>query len=514
MLVKLLMLFSIFFGGEEFGRVGYVKGEAQILRYGEGGFEYLTVNNIVGEGDELRTFSKSRLEIEFSDGSVLTLGERTDVIFDRVTEDLVVLYVYTGKVRIYARNRYFTIESDLGRTDLDQYTRVRIDVKDSKQYIKVISGRAYFADYKIREGEQLIARENGRITIRPYFDYDSFDYWARDFEERFVVVHRVEYIPVPVYYGVYELERYGRWRYVPPYGWVWVPKVHFGWRPYHDGHWVYRIGVGWVWVPYEPWGWIPYHYGRWAFVVSIGWIWVPGDSWAGAWVEWSYGPDWVAWVPLDPMGRPIYVVNVNHTVIHVWNCVDYSDFNRPVYRYKPPKDGKYRKPYKQVKQIKLDVIKKYKTKTPIRPSDIANKDEIRIKAQKQVQRPYRSAEKDKVIDAKKSGKTSKPTTSVKAQRFEHKFYKAEEKQDLKKRNYIKKDNSYDREKYYIDKRSADRRRVVYDKEFDRSVKHDNNIKRGQKLDRKKSKLYKEKENDGDDKKDNKKKKSEKKIYEY
>jgi len=51
MLVKLLMLFSIFFGGEEFGRVGYVKGEAQILRYGEGGFEYLTVNNIVGEGD-------------------------------------------------------------------------------------------------------------------------------------------------------------------------------------------------------------------------------------------------------------------------------------------------------------------------------------------------------------------------------------------------------------------------------------------------------------------------------
>jgi len=214
------------------------------------------------------------------------------------------------------------------------------------------------------------------------------------------------------------------------------------------------------------------------------------------------------------MGRPIYVVNVNHTVIHVWNCVDYSDFNRPVYRYKPPKDGKYRKPYKQVKQIKLDVIKKYKTKTPIRPSDIANKDEIRIKAQKQVQRPYRSAEKDKVIDAKKSGKTSKPTTSVKAQRFEHKFYKAEKKQDLKKRNYIKKDNSYDREKYYIDKRSADRRRVVYDKEFDRSVRHDNNIKRGQKLDRKKSKLYKEKENDGDDKKDNKKKKSEKKIYEY
>ena len=85
---------------------------------------------------------------------------------------------------------------------------------------------------------------------------------------------------------------------------------------------------------------------------------------------------------------------------------------------------------------------------------------------------------------------------------------------MKKRNYIKKDNSYDREKYYIDKRSADRRRVVYDKEFDRSVKHDNNIKRGQKLDRKKSKLYKEKGNDEDDKKDSKKRNSEKKIYEY
>jgi len=512
MFVKLLMLLSIFFGGEEFGRVGHVKGEAQILRYGEGGFEYLTVNNIVGEGDEVRTFSNSRLEIEFSDGSVLTIGEHTDVIFDRVTENAVILYVYTGKVRIYARDRYFTVESDFGRADIDQYSRVRIDVKDSRQYIKVISGRAYFADYKITEGEQLIARDNGRITIRPYFNYDSFDYWARDFEEKFVVIHRVEYIPVPVYYGVYELERYGRWRYVPPYGWVWVPKVRFGWRPYHDGHWVYRIGVGWVWVPYEPWGWIPYHYGRWAFVVSIGWIWVPGDSWAGAWVEWSYGPDWIAWVPLDPMGRPIYVVNVNHTVIHVWNCVDYSDFKRPVYKYKPPEGGIYRKPYKPVKQTKIDAIKKYRTKTlPVKPSYMVNKEEIRIETKKQVHIPDRAVKKDRFIDSKKSERTSNPAINVsrEARGFEQKFYKDEEKRNSRKRDYIKKDDRESKKRYYIDTGSADRRKTIYDKEFDKSKRRDDNIKKDLRRDRNKSRLYKGKEKD----EDNKKKSSRERVYE-
>ena len=104
MLVKLLMLFSIFFGGEEFGRVGYVKGEAQILRYGEGGFEYLTVNNIVGEGDELRTFSKSLLEIEFSDGSVLTLGERTDFIICKIRSPTYNFNVLFGILHIYSNS--------------------------------------------------------------------------------------------------------------------------------------------------------------------------------------------------------------------------------------------------------------------------------------------------------------------------------------------------------------------------------------------------------------------------
>ncbi|MEO0230804.1 MAG: DUF6600 domain-containing protein, partial [candidate division WOR-3 bacterium] len=101
---------------------------------------------------------------------------------------------------------------------------------------------------------------------------------------------------------------------------------------------VYSFGIGWVWVSYEPWGWIPYRYGSWMYVSGYGWVWIPGGTFAGAWVEWYYGPDWIGWAPVDYYGRPIVVVN-NITIV---NVVRKEDFQKPVYRYKPPKGPVYK----------------------------------------------------------------------------------------------------------------------------------------------------------------------------
>lgn len=94
------------------------------------------------------------------------------------------------------------------------------------------------------------------------------------------------------------LHPYGRWVNYRPYGYVFLPDVGRGWRPYSDGRWVYNPRYGWVWDSYEPFGWATFHYGWWDFDPRWGWFWVPGTQWAPSWVVWRLGPDFVGWAPM------------------------------------------------------------------------------------------------------------------------------------------------------------------------------------------------------------------------
>lgn len=96
-----------------------------------------------------------------------------------------------------------------------------------------------------------------------------------------------------------QLNPYGNWVDVPPYGLCWQPAVSYGWRPYMDGgHWEYT-DAGWYWRSDYPWGDIAFHYGRWIYSTS-GWLWVPGYDYAPAWVVWRHADadGFVGWAPL------------------------------------------------------------------------------------------------------------------------------------------------------------------------------------------------------------------------
>ena len=361
-MIKFLMLLSLMYSGSEFARVGDLRGEAKIWRYGEEGSEWLTINNIIGEGDELLTYDDSYLEIEFSDGSVLTLSSNTSVYFDRIEEDRTYFTLNRGVVRMYARDRVFGVFAGERAVYVEEGSIVRIEVDDDYFLARVYKGVAEVDKRKVYAGFEIVV-DRGRFYSGKAREYDRFDRWAEKRERNYYVIQRVEYVPIPCYIGFYHFSRHGRWVYLRPYGWVWVPRVPREWRPYYYGHWVYRPGLGWVWVSYEPWGWIPYRYGRWTFVVGYGWIWIPGETFAGAWVEWYYGPDWVGWAPIDYYGRPIVVVN-NITIV---NIVSKEDFHKPVYRYKPPKAGVYKEVYKPYKAVEVKEIYKYKTTEPEKP---------------------------------------------------------------------------------------------------------------------------------------------------
>jgi len=94
-----------------------------------------------------------------------------------------------------------------------------------------------------------------------------------------------------------DLDFYGQWFWVEPYGWTWRPTVVFEWRPFLHGHWIWTE-YGWTWVSYEPFGWATCHYGWWAYEFGLGWIWIPDYDWYPHRVDWVLFGDYVCWAPL------------------------------------------------------------------------------------------------------------------------------------------------------------------------------------------------------------------------
>ncbi len=129
---------------------------------------------------------------------------------------------------------------------------------------------------------------------------------------------------VDVDYFRKKLSPYGEWVWTSEHGWVWRPfNMKPDWRPYTYGRWVYT-DWGWTWSSYFDWGWAPFHYGRWNYMNPFGWIWVPGTKWGPAWVAWRYSDSHIGWTPLlagynDLHGWNYYPVHYNHWSFVTWN---------------------------------------------------------------------------------------------------------------------------------------------------------------------------------------------------
>ena len=121
-----------------------------------------------------------------------------------------------------------------------------------------------------------------------------------------------------------ELDGYGRWLTVPPYGEVWQPYVIDNWQPFSYGNWVWT-DQGWAWVSYEPYGWLVFHYGYWDYDPSVGWFWIPGDQWSPARVRWIEYGDYIGWAPLPPH-NVVWPEPWERSRIHIWVVVNRNKF--------------------------------------------------------------------------------------------------------------------------------------------------------------------------------------------
>ena len=121
---------------------------------------------------------------------------------------------------------------------------------------------------------------------------DGFDDWAQVRDKRLADSLSARYVS-PGVIGYQDLDAYGTWQTVAPYGAIWIPtSVPAGWAPYRYGHWAWIAPWGWTWVDDAPWGFAPFHYGRWVSW-NGGWGWAPGPL--GYWNPY-YAPALVGWI--------------------------------------------------------------------------------------------------------------------------------------------------------------------------------------------------------------------------
>jgi Family of unknown function (DUF6600)/FecR protein len=313
-------------------RLSYVEGHVSFQHSSDVDWTAASVNLALQTGDRIYTGEDGRAEIEFDDGSVLRLAEKTDVEILSLKDDFIQLRILLGLSTLTVGSSIaFEINTPAAAFNTLRKGVYRFDVHENGDSDGIVrKGLMEAANNSFTErldSEELVHVSPGdqdKHVLSRYTDRDDWDEWTDRRIADAVAYDSRKYLPDYVHPGVRELDRHGRWTVIDEYGPAWVPQyVAPGWTPYLDGRWCYRPNWGWTWVSYEPWGWLPYHYGRWFHSISSGWCWIPGPSfgfhfWSPGLVRFYQGPTWVSWCPLGP--GDYYNVN--------------NFFYNPAYRYR------------------------------------------------------------------------------------------------------------------------------------------------------------------------------------
>jgi hypothetical protein len=313
-------------------RLSFVEGQVSFQHSSDVDWTAASVNLPLQAGDRIYTGEDGRAEIEFDDGSVLRLAEKTDVEILSLKDDFIQLRILLGLSTLTVGSSIgFEINTPAAAFNTLRKGVYRFDVHENGDSDGIVrKGLMEAANNSFTErldSGELVHVSPGaqeKHVLSRYTDEDAWDEWTDRRTADAVAYDSRKYLPDYVHPGVRELDRHGRWTVIDEYGPAWVPQyVASGWSPYLDGRWCFRPNWGWTWVSYEPWGWLPYHYGRWFHSVSSGWCWIPGPSfgfhfWSPGLVRFYQGPTWVSWCPLGP--GDYYNVN--------------NSFYDPAYRYR------------------------------------------------------------------------------------------------------------------------------------------------------------------------------------
>jgi hypothetical protein len=317
-------------------RISLINGDVSVKRGDSGDLTAAAINAPLVVEDRVYTGEGSRVEVQFDYANMVRMAGNGELRLAELEYRRYLLQLAAGTVTFRVlRDSDADVEISTPSVAVRPVKRgeYRVTVRvDGTTEVTVRSGEAEIftpqGSQRLRAGRTLMARgpvSDPEFQIVNAAREDDWDRWNARRDRDLERSRAYQYVSRDVY-GAEDLDAYGRWVQVPPYGWVWSPVVVAGWAPYRLGRWAWIDWYGWTWVSYDPWGWAPYHYGRWFWNAPYGWCWWPGgigvrhywrpalvsffgwDSWSGFHVGVGVGFGRIGWVPLAPFEpyRPWY----------------------------------------------------------------------------------------------------------------------------------------------------------------------------------------------------------------
>jgi hypothetical protein len=338
-------------------RISVMEGDVSVRRGDSGEWVAGVLNAPLMANDYITTGPNSRAEVQFDSANVLRMGGSAEIRVSQLEYGRYQMELAKGTVT------YRVLRPSSANVEVDT---PNVSVRPSKQGVyRIYVGESGETQVIVRAGEVEVYTPRGSQWVSagqmllargsasdPEFQIvnapppDEWDAWCDSRDRLMLNSTSYQYVGEGVY-GAEDLDNYGSWVDVAPYGPVWRPTVvGADWAPYSLGRWSWLDWYGWTWVSSDPWGWAPYHYGRWFWESRWGWCWYPGrfgyrHYWSPALVAFfgfghgggvGFGFGHVGWVPLAPyetlhpwwgrgyygrgFGRNVNITNVNITNVY------------------------------------------------------------------------------------------------------------------------------------------------------------------------------------------------------
>jgi len=298
-------------------RVSYLKGSVSFQAAGTEAWARAELNRPLGEGDALWADGAARAELDLGSAAIrMDSTTRLDFLTfgDRVVQARVIRGAISVTVRHLTVGESLEIDTPNAAVTILQPGQYRLDVEPSMDstFVTVRTGDAEVSgtriEFTVQGGQRanLAGPDPMEWGLAAAPAPDELDEFCRMRDHREDTSASAQYV-APDTIGYSDLDEFGVWREVAPWGAAWTPRgLPAGWAPYRFGHWTWVELWGWTWIDDAPWGFAPFHYGRW-ILLDGRWSWIPGPRhvrpiYAPALAIFMAGAERarVAWFPLGP----------------------------------------------------------------------------------------------------------------------------------------------------------------------------------------------------------------------
>ena len=277
-------------------RLSEVKGEVQLDRKIDRGFESAMANLPVTEGASLKT-GNGVAEVEFEDNSTVRVGQNSLVEFPRLellpsgakASSITVLQGTAYVNLLNTKGNEFTVAFGQQKVVLPPDSHIRLQLTPSEANLAVLHGEAMVetpsgstAVGKNKTMTFNLASQSPPVIAKNVAQepLDSWDNTAVQYHKSYA--NATSFGNSPYSYGINDMNYYGSFINAGGCGSMWRPYfTSASWDPFGNGAFAYYPSAGYSWVSPYPWGWTPYHYGSRSYCQGTGWGWQPGGAWMG-----------------------------------------------------------------------------------------------------------------------------------------------------------------------------------------------------------------------------------------